>query len=274
MWRKDRSQLSRSRLCRQIAWCSAIINRDKAEYYSTIISDNSHDPKKLWHTLRHKGQEMTLPPHKSEKSLANKFASFFHQKIRIRDMFTASSTVVIPPICTPTNLPRFNEVSENEVLKIIKNSPTKSYLLDPVPTFLLKYCVEILLPSITKLVNLSLAQKFKKAVVTPLIKKASLPNEDLQNYQPVSGLCFMSKVVERVVVKQLMQHINSNNLDNPRQSACKSDHSTETALLHIKNGIHLSLHWSYWICWLCSTQLTTLLFLIVLSHGLVCAAQP
>ena len=44
-----------------------------------------------------------------------------------------------------------------------------------------------------------------------------------------------------MVVKQLMQHINSNNLDDPRQSAYKSGHSTETALLHIKNKIHLSL---------------------------------
>ena len=83
----------------------------------------------LWHTLRHvldKGQEMTLPPHQSEKSLANKFASFFHKKIkRIRDMFTASSTVVIPTMCTPPNLPHFNEVSENEVLKNHQKFPYK-----------------------------------------------------------------------------------------------------------------------------------------------------
>ena len=51
----------------------------------------------------------------------------------------------------------------------------------------------------------------------------------------------MSKLVERVVVKQLMQHINSNNLDNPRHSAYKSGHSTETALLHIRNEVNLSL---------------------------------
>ena len=31
MWRKDRSQLSRSRLHRQITWCNAIINRDKVK---------------------------------------------------------------------------------------------------------------------------------------------------------------------------------------------------------------------------------------------------
>ena len=57
----------------------------------------------------------------------------------------------------------------------------------------------------------------------------------------VSGLCFISNLVERVVVKQLMQHINSNNLDNPHQSAYKNGHSTETALLHIKTEVHLSL---------------------------------
>ena len=51
----------------------------------------------------------------------------------------------------------------------------------------------------------------------------------------------MSKLLEWVVVRQLMQHINSNNFDNPRQSAYKSGHSTETALLYIKNKIHLSL---------------------------------
>ena len=31
---------------------------------------------------------------------------------------------------------------------------------------------------------------------------------------------------------QLKQHINGNNLENPRQSAYKNGHSTETALLH------------------------------------------
>ena len=73
-------------------------------------------------------------------------------------------------------------------------------------------------------------QKFQKAVVIPLIQKASLPSEDLKNYRPISGLSFMSKLVAQVVVKQLMQHINSNTLDNPTQSACKSGHSTKTHL--------------------------------------------
>ena len=85
MWRKDRSQLSRDRLHRQITRCNAIINRDKAEYYSMVINDNSLDPKKLWQALQqvlHKGRKMTLPPHQSDKLLTNQFASFSLKKSR------------------------------------------------------------------------------------------------------------------------------------------------------------------------------------------------
>ena len=82
---------------------------------------------------------------------------------------------------------------------------------------------------------------FKSAVVTPLIKKPNLPSNDLKNYRPVSGLSFISKLVERVVAKQLLEHIHVHNLDNPYQSAYKAGHSTETALLYIKNEVHLSL---------------------------------
>ena len=57
----------------------------------------------------------------------------------------------------------------------------------------------------------------------------------------MSGLSFLSKLVERVVAKQLTSHINNNKLENPHQSAYKPGHSTETALLSIKNEVHLSL---------------------------------
>ena len=91
------------------------------------------------------------------------------------------------------------------------------------------------------MVNYSLIDGSEKAVVTPLIKKASLTRNDLKNYRPVSGFCFPSKLVERVVAKQLMSHINNNKLDNLHQSAYKPGHSTETALLSIKRSISLSL---------------------------------
>ena len=52
-------------------------------------------------------------------------------------------------------------------------------------------------------------------MVTPLTKKANLPADDLKNYLPVSDLSFISVLVERVVAKQLLEHIFVHHLDNP-----------------------------------------------------------
>ena len=145
-------------------WCNAIINRDKAEYYSAVISDNvnSNDTKKLRQALQHvlaTDLEIIL----SLRKIFGKPICFLLQSKKIKkihDTFPASSSTVILTTCPPPNLPHFNEVSKNKVLKIIKTSFIKSCLLDPVSIFLLKDCVDILLMSITKLVNLSLADGF------------------------------------------------------------------------------------------------------------------
>ena len=82
---------------------------------------------------------------------------------------------------------------------------------------------------------------FKSVIVTPLIKKSSLSKYDFKNYRPVSGLSFISKLVERVVASQLSRHVSLHGLENENQSAYRRGHSTETVLLSIKNQIHLSL---------------------------------
>ena len=128
----------------------------------------------------------------------------------------------------------------------IKESPSKTCSLDPCPTHIVKQCIDILLPSLTKLVNFSLKNgifpnPFKQAIVTPLLKKSTLSKEDLKSYRPVSGLSFLSKLVERIVAAQIRSHMDSHDLGNTFQSAYKVGHSAETALLCIKNEIHLSL---------------------------------
>ena len=57
----------------------------------------------------------------------------------------------------------------------------------------------------------------------------------------MSGLSFLSILVERIVAAQIRSHMDSHDLGNTFQSAYKVGHSTETALLSIKNEIHLSL---------------------------------
>ena len=141
---------------------------------------------------------------------------------------------------------KFREVSTDDAHKIILGSSTKSCTLDPWPTFLVTDYFDILIHPIPSIVNLSLLEavainKFKYAVVTPLIKKLSLDAHEFKNDRPVSGLNFISKTIERVVTKQLKHHLAVNELDNIYQSAYKTGHSMETALLKITDDVKLNL---------------------------------
>ena len=120
-------------------------------------------------------------------------------------------------------------------------------MLDPIPTYLLKECIDILLPTITRIINLSLQfcivpDSFKTAAVTPLLKKASLDANVLKNFRPVSNLPFISKILEKVVLQQINKHKAANNLNEKFQSAYRKHHSTETALLRIQNDLLQSMH--------------------------------
>ena len=144
--------------------------------------------------------------------------------------------------CTSPVFEHFRPVSVTEISKLISGSPSKSCVLDPVPTWMLKDHINILAPVITRIVNNSFEtaifpDHFKNALVTPLLKKPSLDPEILKNFRPVSNLKFVSKIVEKAVACQLIDHLSSNNLYEHFQSAYRKFHSTETALLRVQNDI-------------------------------------
>ena len=115
-WRRAKNPLNRSRFHREIAQCNALVDKDKSDYYSKLISDNSHDSQKLWrelHKILNTVSDATLPSHESEKSLADQFASFFSNEItKIRDNFAPSGTEynVHPP--SDPKITVFRQVSD------------------------------------------------------------------------------------------------------------------------------------------------------------------
>ena len=248
-WRRCPTPANKSKLNKHVHYYNRLVSSAKSKAYSDKINKSKGNSKLLWreiNSILHRSPVLILPDSSDDKTLANKFASFFDNKITdIHSSFSSVSESTSSPNSKPNSWTHFNQVTEEEVLKIMRSSPAKHCLLDPWPTFLLLEFIDILIVPITNFINSCLNEGiypdcFKRAIVTPLIKKPSLPPDELKNYRPVSNLNYLSKLLERVVARQLKTHIDQNSLDNHFQSAYKAGHSTETALLKIKNDIHLN----------------------------------
>ena len=185
----------------------------------------------------HRKSDCVLPEHTSASKLAGTFNKFFLDKINnIRsklDTYDQADNFLDPKL--PQSLNSFSCVTEADIKKIVQDSPSKSCGLDLIPTSLLKTLIEPLAPVLTKIVNLSLQggvvpDTLKSAIATPLIKKQSLDPDVLKNYRPVSNLSYISKVIEKELSKQLNEYLTINDLMEPRQSAYRKHHSTETTL--------------------------------------------
>ena len=155
-----------------------------------------------------------------------------------------TSTLVIGT--TAATFCSFEKVSQLTVKESILNSAPKSCELDPIPFILLIECLDSILPSPTDLFNSSLAsgiftQCFKSALVTTILQGKCLDHNDLNNYRPVSNLCFIAHILEKLVLSQVYSYLNSHYLYNTCQSAYRSGHSTETALLKVVNDLFFSL---------------------------------
>ena len=118
---------------------------------------------------------------------------------------------------------KFEPLKESQIRDLINSMAKKSCALDPVPSHLLISCLDVLLPVITKMVNLSLEtgqfpNQWKMANVNPLLKKQNLA-PTFQNPRPISNLSFNSKLTERVVADQIKGHMTANRLYPLLQSA-------------------------------------------------------
>ena len=254
-WRSSRLSGDYENYVTQCNVVNNMLRAAKVSYYGSIIEGSRHDQRVLFQTvekLLHTKPKPQYPTSCSDADLANKFADFFTEKIvRIQNSLDSPTStpgqlldVSPPPDCV---LSCFETVAEDHVASLITSSAIKCCPLDPAPAVILKECVSVILPVITKIVNLSINSCvvpgcFKLAMLNPLLKKMGMDFQILANFRPISNLMFLSKLSERVVAVQLINYVMTNDLGELFQSAHKQLHSTETALLRVHNDILLALH--------------------------------
>ena len=229
---------------------NTLVQSQKREYSALKIQEHACSQKGIFKVvdslLQTKGHLSSLPQHSCARDLADNFDNFFTNKIST--IYQALS--VIPVGSTqPSNdmtdmhteeMASLAATTEDEVRKIILVGPSKTCSLDPMPTSMVKDCLQELAPVITNIINSSMAEgvvptTLKHANVVPVLKKPSLDKDLMKNYRPVSNLTYLSKMLEKVVAQRLLDHMAHNNLHETLQSAYKPAHSSETSLLRVQN---------------------------------------
>ena len=260
LWRKTKLEVHRQSLRDEISSYNNAVRSERKAYFSKIITDNQHNAKVLFSTIDH----LLNPTHSNNNLNAashakcEEFARFFNKKIAdIREGIQGGNAAIsvahsgdtprggLNPPRRPESFQKFCPITEDDLCKIVRESKQSTCSLDAIPTYLLKNILGCLAAPLLQIVNTSMLtgifpSSFKTAMVKPLLKKTNLDQNSLNNYRPISNLPFISKVLEKVVFKQLNQHLAGNDILEKFQSGFRANHSTETALTKIISDLRLS----------------------------------
>ena len=132
-------------------------------------------------------------------------------------------------------------MSTNFVLKeLSKLKVTKALGPGGITARLLKDAAPVIAKPITYLVNLTISTglipaEWKDARVTPIFKSGARNN--VNNYQPISVLSLVSKIMESTIQEQFLAFLTENDLLSVYQLGFWKKHSTETAIVYLTDYI-------------------------------------
>ncbi|CAH2106212.1 unnamed protein product [Euphydryas editha] len=229
-----------------------VSNLEKTCYNNYILSTESfieNDPKHFWSYIKKRSTSHTIPSSlkygnitvNSEETICNAFSSFFyssfnHDKTNNRYSYTPNPNVVSDISKIELNI----NTIENHLLSL---DPSKSAGPDLISPKLLTKCAKTIAIPISLLFKKSLAscvvpQIWKAAYITPVHKKGS--KTDILNYRPISKLCVLAKVFERIVYSQVYAALR--NSFNPTQHGFLQGRSTVTNLILLNDFLTESMN--------------------------------
>ena len=128
----------------------------------------------------------------------------------------------------------------SEVMDTLKNKRCFGY--DRIPLCFYIDGKEPLLPTITIMMRKiiqegAIPEQWKIARVLPLHKKGN--KKEVQNYRPISNLCSITKIFEKLILKRIQQIEQKEGCDltGASQHGFKKHRSTETACLEIQSRL-------------------------------------
>ena len=145
----------------------------------------------------------------------------------------------------PTSF-EFSKISEIDILYICRQlKPKMSSGADFISTKLLQQIAPIIITPLHYLINMSLEtgfipNEFKLAKIVPVFKDGD--SHDFNNYRPISLLISFSKLLEKIVAKQLIRFLQIHDIIYRHQYGFRAKRGTNHPVLHFSEQIYNSLN--------------------------------
>ena len=226
---------------------NVFIRNSKASYIKETLNRHKNDPKKFWRTLNEtllkgksdcshitfdRGDGQYTGISEASEYINNHFANIGS---RLYNQFKDS--VSIDSFSELYNLPTADDETELTVENILSAVRSinihKSSGIEFMPTFILKDCFEILALQITYMFNQSMLlgifpKSWAIATITPIPKNGN--KSFVNNWRPISIIPLVGKLLEKLCVKLLNNHLDINNILCDEQYGFRPKRSTILAI--------------------------------------------
>ena len=216
------------------------IRKSKRAFMQKALS--SRNPKEVWQTI-HRVIKPNPKPLRHDPEEVNTY--FIDTASRTVNATAKSITelhqlIDFMPECS-TKQCSLRNVNHHEVLREIKSLRSDcSTGPDQIPVKYIKMVAEEIASPLTHIINSCInlehfPKAWKKARVSPIPKvNDPVTNSDLRG---ISILSALSKVYEKLAMRQMVEHIEANHLLPYTMSGFRKGHSTTTALLGLRDEI-------------------------------------
>ena len=235
-----------------------LVKSNKARYNKELLRDNADSADKFWSTIK------KIYPTKETSMATTSMIEVNGQKTtdinEIGNAFSKHFATVANTLKAKTLLLRnfiwmpqksfasteekhfrFQKVNPVQVYNELKSLKRKKAVgVDKFPSGMIKDAASVLAGPLTFLINMSIEtglvpSDWKIAKVIPVFKSGK--KSDLDNYRPISVLPILSKLLEKFVHKQLIDHLEKNCMLFSFQFGFRSKRSTELAVTLLTDHI-------------------------------------
>ncbi len=233
-----------------------LIREAKKLYFHQKLAEQLGNAKKTWQTLFMAIRKSKNTTHNCSsllvdnslitdpKTIAEKFNAFF-----INAASLATANIHPSPISPTQNIPQnphlfsllnipitYNEILETTQLLLDKKTQDTNGL----SSHIFKKIVDLIVVPLHHILHLSFQSvivptQLKIAKVVPIFKPGD--RLALDNYRPISLLPTLSKIMEKIVSRRLMEFLNNHNILSQWQFGFRPRHSTVHPKMHFINHI-------------------------------------